>query len=139
MNLDLLIAELSRDEGRVAHAYQDHLGFWTIGVGHLIDKRRNGGLPDPFIDRLLEYDIAEKAAQLDTALPWWRDLSDARQRALLNMCFQLGINGLLKFKNTLGFIKSGEWQEAHDALLQSKLAEQTPARAKRVAEMILKG
>jgi lysozyme len=31
---------LTRDEGRVRHAYQDHLGFWTIGVGRLIDQRK---------------------------------------------------------------------------------------------------
>ena len=35
-----LSKQLERDEGRVRHAYQDHLGYWTIGVGRLIDARR---------------------------------------------------------------------------------------------------
>ena len=39
-----LIAQLRREEGSIPHAYQDHLGFWTIGVGRLIDERKGGGL-----------------------------------------------------------------------------------------------
>lgn len=37
-----LASLLTSDEGRVPHAYQDHLGYWTIGVGHLIDRRKGG-------------------------------------------------------------------------------------------------
>ena len=37
------VEQLRRNEGEVLHAYQDHLGFWTIGVGRLIDKRKGGG------------------------------------------------------------------------------------------------
>ena len=44
---------LRRDEGRVRHAYQDHLGYWTIGVGRLIDQRKGGGLSEDEIDYLL--------------------------------------------------------------------------------------
>ena len=59
MNLrELLI----RDEGCVPHAYADSLGYWTIGVGHCIDKRVGCGLPEPFIMQLLDHDIAEAEA-----------------------------------------------------------------------------
>ncbi len=36
--------QLRRDEGEVLHAYQDSLGYWTIGIGVLIDKRKGGGI-----------------------------------------------------------------------------------------------
>lgn len=83
MPAESLAALLESDEGRVRHAYQDHLGYWTIGVGHLIDKRKGGGLPDFIIDALLEHDIAEKTAEVERALPWVKDLDDARRAALL--------------------------------------------------------
>jgi lysozyme len=57
MSDPLLIAELRRDEGVDRSAYQDHLGFWTIGVGRLIDRRKGGGLSDEEIDYLLQNDV----------------------------------------------------------------------------------
>lgn len=37
---------LSKEEGRRNKTYKDHLGYETIGVGHLIDKRKEGSLPE---------------------------------------------------------------------------------------------
>lgn len=54
MRHDPIWRTLETDEGRVPHAYQDHLGYWTIGVGHLIDKRKGGGLTPDEVDYLLE-------------------------------------------------------------------------------------
>lgn len=36
--------QLIRDEGDVPHVYQDSLGYWTIGVDFLIDKRKVGSI-----------------------------------------------------------------------------------------------
>lgn len=136
---DELIAELRRDEGVRSSAYQDHLGYWTIGVGRLIDKRRGGGLTDDEIDYLLRNDIAKVQAGLDANLPWWRNLEPVRQRALQNMCFQLGLGGLLKFRNSLRYIEAGDWERAASNLKQSLWAKQTPERAERVIEMFRTG
>lgn len=38
--------QLIRDEGNVPYAYSDSLGYLTIGVGFLIDKRKGGRLPE---------------------------------------------------------------------------------------------
>ena len=134
-----LIKQLRDEEGEVLSAYQDHLGFWTIGVGHLIDKRK-GGTISPYISSLLlESDIADKAIDLDKSLPWWRDLDDGRQAVLLGMAFQMGINGLLGFKNTLAMVKSGNYAGAANGMLNSLWAKQTPARAKRMSEQMRTG
>ena len=61
---------LKKEEGVIPHAYQDHLGFWTIGVGRLIDKRKGGGLSADEIDYLLSNDINRFVAGLEKALPW---------------------------------------------------------------------
>ena len=104
--------QLIRDEGVVRHAYEDSLGFTTIGVGRLIDARRGGGLRDSEIDFLLNNDIEEKTAQVLAALPWASKLSEPRLGVLLNMAFQMGLRGLLGFKRTLGSIEDGQYFEA---------------------------
>jgi lysozyme len=137
MNLRAL---LEADEGRVRHAYQDSLGYWTIGVGHLIDKRLGGGLPDPIIDALLDYDIAEKTRELVAALPWVATLDEPRKATLISMAFQLGVPKLLKFRTALAHAAVGAWNEAADAFLDSKVArEQSPARWQRHARRLRTG
>ena len=131
--------QLIRDEGSVRHAYEDSLGFTTIGVGRLIDFRRSGGLRDSEVDFLLNNDIEEKTAQVLAALPWASKLSETRRAVLINMAFQLGINGLLKFKRALGSIEDGQYSEAAMEMLDSLWAQQTPERAKRLAKQMLTG
>lgn len=130
---------LSLHEGRVKHAYQDSLGYWTIGVGHLIDKRKGGYLPEPIIDLLLEHDITEHSRQLFTALPWVMELDEVRKSVLVDMAFNLGIAGLLGFKNTLAAVKEGRWEDAARGMLASKWASQVGGRAVRLADMMRTG
>lgn len=134
-----LRARLSADEGRVPHAYQDSLGYWTIGVGHLIDQRKGGKLPEHIIDALLDHDISEHADGLYKAAPWVRDLPDVYRAVLVNMAFQLGVDGLMQFKRSLSFMKAGDYAAAADAFLQSKAAQQTPARWTRHAKQLRTG
>ena len=136
MNLLPLISELRRDEGVVAHAYQDSLGYWTIGVGHLIDKRKGGKMPDVIIDMLLRYDIDEKVAELNEKLPWWGFLDEPSQRVIVNMAFNLGVEGLLEFKKFMDALKDGDRNRAASEMLDSKWAEQVGARATRLATII---
>lgn len=135
-----LARELERDEGRVPHAYQDHLGYWTIGIGRLVDKRKGGRLRDDEIDYLLANDIREAIADI-ADLPAWQAVKNdpVRARALLNMRFQLGGAGLRGFVNSLRFIAAKDWGRAADNLRQSKWFQQTPARAARVIRMIETG
>lgn len=135
-----LTRQLRSDEGVEPCAYQDHLGFWTIGVGRLIDKRKPGaGLRGHEIDYLLRNDIDDRIEQLTRRLPWFQNLDDARKGVLLNMAFQLGVDGLLGFKNTLAMIERGDYEGAAKGMLNSLWARQTPARAARMAEQMRSG
>ena len=109
---------------------------WTIGVGFNLSDR---ALPDPIIDALLDWCIDNVQHELDSMLPWWRTMNDARQNALANMAFQLGLDKLLKFKKTLDLLKVGRWDAAANEALDSDWAHQCPNRAKRVTDMIRKG
>lgn len=131
--------ELIRDEGEVLHVYQDTEGFWTLGIGRLVDKRRGGGITHEEALYLLQNDILRKMEDLDRELPWWRKLSPVRQRVLLNMCFNLGIGGLLKFKNTLAAVERGRYEEASRGMLKSRWAGQVGERADRLAKMMREG
>jgi lysozyme len=134
-----LTTQLNRDEGRKKAAYQDHLGFWTIGVGRLIDVRKDGGLRDDEIDYLLRNDINDRIDALTRALPWFQNLDGARKGVLLNMAFQLGTEGLLAFKNTLEKVRTGDYIGAAGMMLLSKWADQTPGRAQRLAVQMQNG
>ena len=136
---------LRNEEGVKHQPYQDHLGYWTIGVGHLIDERKGGSLPewaqaeldstgrlsDASVDKLLEDDIIKVVNQIEDKLWWSVNLDPVRYAVLLDMAFQMGINGLLGFKNTLAMIESGDYSKAADGMLSSLWAKQTPNRARR--------
>jgi len=138
-NIVDLKEQLKRDEGVVRHAYTDSLGFTTIGVGRLIDMRRGGGLSDSEVDYLLNNDITDKTAQVLAALPWASKLNEPRRAVLINMAFQLGIDGLLRFHRMLGSVEDGQYSEAVMEMLDSTWAQQTPKRAARLAKQMLTG
>lgn len=134
-----LVKQLKADEGVVPYAYKCSEGFWTIGVGRLIDKRKGGQLRPDEITYLLQNDIDDRIEALTRALPWFQDLDDARRGVMLNMAFQLGTEGLLKFERTLVLIRDGKYENAAHAMLQSLWAKQTPERAERMAKQMLTG
>ncbi len=136
MNWQKLKGEIRREEGWRGTAYQDSLGYWTIGYGFLVDARKSDALPLAVADVWLDYKLQEKIASLDQHLPWWKKQPEEVQEALVNMCYQLGVNGLLKFKTTLSLLEKGDREGAANSAMKSLWAKQTPERAKRVTDKI---
>jgi len=135
-----LIRQLKGDEDVRSQVYKDSLGFFTIGVGRLVDDRKPGsGLRPVEIDFMLNNDVDDRINALQKALPWFQNLDDVRQGVLLNMAFQMGTDCLLGFKNTLEMVRQGQYSQAADAMLQSKWAQQTPNRAKRLSDQMRTG
>ena len=52
------------------------------------------------------------------------------------MCFNLGINGLLNFKNTLKLIQAGNYKQASVELMDSNAARQLPLRYSRLRDVL---
>ena len=142
MDKSVMAEDLRLEEGEVKKnglhvAYQDHLGFWTLGIGRLIDARKGGGLTDEEVYYLVQNDIARRHAELTRRMPGYVKLSPVRQRAILNMAFQLGVDGVLKFKKMIAALGRFDYAAAEAEALDSKWAKQdTPQRARRVAKSL---
>jgi lysozyme len=134
-----IIQQLKNEEGVIPHAYQDSLGFWTIGVGRLIDQRKGGLLYPDEIEYLLANDVKRKTDGLIASLPWFQLLDERRQAVLIQMAFQMGLKGLLAFSTTLSHVRVGRYDEAAVAMLESVWAKQTPERAKRLSKQMETG
>jgi lysozyme len=136
MNSGQLAAQLVIDEDKRHKLYKDSVGEWSIGVGRNLDDI---GLSDDEINYLLKNDIGRAVAQLDALLPWWRKLNEKRQNVLANMCFNMGINSLMKFKNTLQAMQEGRFDDAASGMLSSLWAQQVGQRAIRLAKEMKEG
>lgn len=127
--------DLIREEGVRLKPYRDTVGKLTIGVGHNLDDL---GITSLQAVNLLDDDISSHEADLDRDLPWWRGVSQGTQSALVQMCFQLGIAGLLGFKNMLAALEAADYATARQEAADSPWATtETPARAARVIALMV--
>lgn len=135
-----LMEMLERHEGFVSHAYQDSEGFWTIGVGRLIDKRRGGGITWSEARYLLQHDIRAVKEDLEEIFSQAEltNMGETRAKAVCDMRFQLGADGFREFERMIQALKGHDWTRAKQEVLDSLWAQQTPARAQEIAEMLLK-
>ena len=131
--------QLKRHEGFVSHAYQCPAGFWTIGYGRLIDERRGGGITKEEALHLLRNDMRRVEMALSRRVTYWDDLPPRKRQALLNMAFQLGVDGLMGFRRMWAAIARRDWDAAAREALDSRWARQTPRRAEEIAGMLRDG
>jgi lysozyme len=137
--IEALRAQLIDHEGLKLHAYQDSLGYWTIGVGRLIDARKGGRITRDEAMFLLDNDIAEKIGELRAHLPWFEREDTIRQRALVDLTFNMGIGWLSKFKNTVAAWARGDYAGAARGLEKSLWYRQVGRRGPRIVHMVRTG
>lgn len=152
---------ITEDEGRRKTAYQDSRGIWTAGVGRCLERvpfsqdelaliKQNDasriGQPwsewsfsDDEIDLMLDNDITRAERGLRTMLPWFGGLDEVRQAGLIDMAFNLGVDGVAKFRKMLDHLKFGEWLMAANEALNSNWEIQVGKRALRIATMFKTG
>jgi lysozyme len=143
---------LSLHEGRKAEPYKDSLGFWTIGVGHLIDARKGGTIfgidsipmTEANIDKLLDADILKHSLELFREQPWITKMDEVRKAVMQDMTFNLGIepfddDGFKDWPMFLNQVNTGQWEAAAKNMLSTTWAKQVGSRAARLAEMMRTG
>jgi lysozyme len=128
--------QLRLHEGERLKPYRCTAGKLTIGVGRNLDDR---GITAEESAYLLANDIAREERALLRELPWVSGLDEVRQRVLLDMAFNLGIQGLLKFRLTLSAIQAGQYERAASMMLDSLWAKQVGQRAERLSRMMATG
>lgn len=129
---DLLIYH----EGLRLKPYTDIGNKLTIGVGRNLE---DSGISKEEAMMLLHNDIKRVSAQLDENIPWWRSLSDTRQKVLISMAFNLGLTGLLGFHDMLSSLQEGDYSTAATHMLNSRWASQVGNRAMELAYMMENG
>jgi len=136
--MDIIKAKMRcmEEEGLVLHAYDDHLGYTTIGYGRLIDKRRGGGISKAEAEYLLLNDCRRVEQEISNKYPWWVKLPEPAQEAIFDMTFNMGSSFLTGWPNTWDAISKREWGRVIHNISGSKYAQQVSNRAMRNIQLL---
>ena len=137
--MDRLIEQLKRHEGVETHAYKCSSGKLTIGVGRNIDPEGGIGLTMDEIEYLLSNDILRCIKELSTEYPWFGDLDEVRQEAIINIFLNLGATKFRLFKRALSAMEEGDYETASTEFLDSLWAKQVGGRALELTDIIRSG
>ena len=128
-----LTDDIKRDEGLRLKPYKCTAGKLTIGYGRNLEDR---GVTEQEANYLLANDLLKVKSQLKKEVVFFESLDEERQAALINMGFNLGITGLLKFKRMLKALEDENYDAAAAEALNSRWARQVGARADRIADKL---
>ena len=139
MNIEQLRKELEVDEGVKYEIYNDHLGYPTFGIGHLVrdtDPEAGAALGTPVSeDRVIEafnQDVETVLSDCNTLYDDFGDLPEEAQLIIANMMFNLGRPRLSKFKGMKAGVDARDWKKAADEMVDSAWYRQVPNRAGRL-------
>lgn len=134
---EYLRRHLLADEGLRLKPYKDTVGKLTIGVGRNLS---DVGISAVEANILLDSDMERAWSDLVKRFPWVLRLTEARQAALTNLTFNLGIAGLAKFVNTMGAMQRGAYSTAANGLRRSLWYQQVQrTRSERIIRMVITG
>ena len=127
--------DIERHEGNVPYVYLDHLGYKTMGIGHLIRQSEpeyllkvGQGVSKEAIDEYFENDLR---IAIDDARRIFGDLNEHPQdviRVLVNMSFNLGYPRLNKFVKMKQAIAQKNYLKAADEMKDSRWYTQVGRR-----------
>ena len=121
-----LIKAVKESEGFRSKVYKCTEGIDTIGYGFAI---KDLVLEEDICDMILERKLDKLIDAADNKFPFLRGLPQDKCEIIYEMCYQLGINGVSKFKNMLKHLEAENFEKASIEMLDSLWAKQTPNRA----------
>ena len=129
-----LINSVKENEGYRKMVYKDSLGIDTIGYGFAIKDLE---LDEDICEEILKRKLDRLIDRVTKKWGWIVNLPVEAQEVIYEMCYQMGISGVSKFKKTLLFFESHEFKMAAKEMLDSKWAKSdSPQRAKRMSDII---
>ncbi len=128
-----LIDEIKKHEGYRDSVYQCTEGYDTIGYGFAIKDLK---LSEEICNIILTEKIAKLQFDISNKFEWFEDSPNLVKDVVTNMCYQLGLSGFSKFKQTIYYLETEQYEEASIECLDSLWAKQTPNRAKELSEQL---
>ena len=143
MDIDKLREQLKIDEGCVYELYNDHLGYATFGIGHLVlesDPEYGADIGTPVSDdrviEAFEQDVQTVLSDCAILYPDFDELPEEAQQVIANMMFNMGRPRLSGFKGMKRGVDSRDWNAAADEMVDSAWYRQVTNRADRLVERI---
>ena len=124
-----LIERIGVNEGFRSKPYQCSEGVWTIGHGIT-------WLTEEESLHILTGRISQLHLKLLDDLDWYKDMPPEIQGILIEMVYQIGYSGVMKFKKMIANMIDKDWKGAATEMLDSLWAKQTPNRANRLADIV---
>lgn len=138
MDYRTFVESLKDSEGFVDEVYKDTLGKETVGYGFLVkalsddELAINAGRISPMgikeANEILEMKLEKIISSIHLRFKWFDDLPSRVQFLVIEMCYQLGIEGFLGFKRFIKALKKKDYKTAKLELKDSLLAKRTPNR-----------
>jgi len=139
MNISQLRTEIGNDEGRIEKIYNDHLGYPTFGIGHLVlktDPEYGDPVDTPVsavrVDEAFNADVTTVLEDCETLYPDFYDKPEEVKLIVANMMFNMGLTRLTKFRNMKKAVDEEDWDRAADEMMDSAWYRQVTNRAKRL-------
>ena len=143
MDIEKLREQLEVDEGCVYEIYNDHLGYATFGIGHLVtesDPEQGQSLGTPVssdrVAEAFESDIQSVLRDCNILYSDFHNLPEEAQQVIANMMFNLGRPRLSKFAGMKRGVDARDWDAAADEMVDSNWYRQVTNRADRLVERI---
>tara|TARA_R100001463_G_scaffold32022_6_gene71942 strand:+ start:1519 stop:1995 length:477 start_codon:yes stop_codon:yes gene_type:complete len=146
-----LLEKIKEHEGFREKTYKCTEGYDTTAYGfawkdlylsedmanELLQRNKNNIV---FYEDIAEDVLIEKLEKLKrnaiSRFKWLEDMPQEVQEVVINMCYQLGVTGVSKFRKAISALQEGEWNEAADEMLDSLWAKQTPNRATELSNIV---
>ena len=143
MNIEQLREQLEVDEGCVYEIYNDHLGYPTFGIGHLVkesDPEQGQSLGTAVssdrVAEAFESDIQSVLRDCNVLYSDFHNLPEEAQQVIANMMFNLGRPRLSKFAGMKRGVDARDWNQAADEMVDSNWYRQVTNRADRLVERV---
>ena len=124
-----LIERIGVNEGFRSKPYQCSEDVWTIGHGLTC-------LTEEESLHILTGRISQLHLKLLDDLDWYKDMPPEIQGILIEMVYQIGYSGVMKFKKMIANMIDKDWKGAATEMLDSLWSKQTPNRANRLADIV---
>ena len=139
LDIEQLRKQLIIDEGQVNEIYNDHLGYPTFGIGHLIlEGEPEHGLPvgtpvtEERVKECFEKDVENVIEDCKKLHDAWDGYPEEVKQIVANMMFNMGLTRLSKFNRHNAALQCGDWKEAAKEGRDSRWYKQVTNRAERL-------